>query len=208
MKSSLPHILALCLLPGLGVAQGVPTNDSGLTARDIVETGDRGADLAVQADKLAVRELIAEIEREQLETLQRILDAQTSFGGQGLPAMVSGLESGSGDPARSVEAVYGNADIDPNPGGAQMFGDAAENIEQLIIRVAQETSDFAGVGRAGLSPVQWRALLQALIFQCTPRREAGCCAAPPALRRRTRARRGVSWPWRAAARRRRRPRRR
>jgi hypothetical protein len=106
LKSSLPHILALCLLPGLALAQGVPTNDSGLTARDIVETGDREADLAVQADKLAVRELIAE--------------------------------------------------IDPNPGGAQMFGDAAENIEQLIIRVAQETSGFAGVGRAGLSPVQWR----------------------------------------------------
>ncbi|MEO9630124.1 MAG: lytic transglycosylase domain-containing protein, partial [Sulfitobacter sp.] len=143
----------------------MPTNDSGLTARDIVETGDREADLAIQADKLGVRELIAEIEREQLETLQQILDAQTSFGGQGLPAMVSGLESGSGDPARSVEAVYGNAAIDPNPGGAQIFGDAAENIEQLIIRVAQETSGFAGVGRAGLSPVQWRALLQALIWQ-------------------------------------------
>ncbi|MEO0831479.1 MAG: lytic transglycosylase domain-containing protein [Pseudomonadota bacterium] len=143
----------------------MPTNDSGLTARDLIETANRGADLALQADKLAVRELIAEIEREQLATLQRILDAQTSFGGQGLPAMVSDLESGSGDPARSVETVYGNADIDPNPSGAQMFGDAAENIEQLIIRVAQETSGFAGVGRAGLSPVQWRALLQALIWQ-------------------------------------------
>ncbi|MCX7561374.1 lytic transglycosylase domain-containing protein [Sulfitobacter sp. F26204] len=143
----------------------MPTNDSGLTARDIVETGDREADLAIQADKLAVRELIAEIEREQLATLQRILDAQTSFGGQGLPAMVSGLESGSGDPDRSVEAVYGTGEIDPNPGGAQMFGDAAQNIEQLIIRVAQETSGFAGVARAGLSPVQWRALLQALIWQ-------------------------------------------
>ena len=46
-----------------------------------------------------------------------------------------------------------------------MFGDASETIEQLIIRVAQETSGFAGVGRAGLSPVQWRALLQALIWQ-------------------------------------------
>ncbi len=165
MKSSLPHILALCLLPGLALSQGVPTNDSGLTARDIIETGDREADLAVQADKLSVRDLIAEMEREQLETLQRVLDAQTSFGGQGLPAMASDLESGSGDPTRSVEAVYGNAEIDPNPGGAQMFGDAAENIEQLIIRVAQETSGFAGVVRAGLSPVQWRALLQALIWQ-------------------------------------------
>ncbi|WP_121096791.1 lytic transglycosylase domain-containing protein [Roseinatronobacter ekhonensis] len=143
----------------------MPTNDSGLTARDIVKTGDRGADLALQADKLALRELIAEIEREQLETLQRIVEAQTSFGGQGLSAMVSGLESGSGDPDRSVEAVYGTGEIDPNPGGAQMFGDASETIEQLIIRVAQETSGFSGVTRAGLSPVQWRALLQALIWQ-------------------------------------------
>jgi hypothetical protein len=64
-----------------------------------------------------------------------------------------------------VEAVYGTGEIDPNPGGAQMFGDASETIEQLIIHVAQETSGFAGVGRAGLSPVQWRALLQALIWQ-------------------------------------------
>jgi hypothetical protein len=136
LKSSLPHILTLCLLPSVALAQGVPTNDSGLTARNIVETGDREADLAIQADKLSVHELIAEIEREQLETLQRILDAQTSFGGQGLPAMVSALESGSGDPSRSVDAVYGTGEIDPNPGGAQMFGDASENIEQLIIRVA------------------------------------------------------------------------
>lgn len=165
MKSKLPHILALCLLPDIVLSQGVPVNDSGLTVRDIVETGDREADLATQAEKRTVRELITEIEREQLETLQRILDAQTSFGGQGLPAMVSGLDSGNGNPDRSVEAVYGTAAIDSNPGGAQMFGDAAENVEQLIIRVAQETSGFAGVGRAGLSPVQWRALLQALIWQ-------------------------------------------
>ena len=128
MKSKLPHILVLCLLPGIALSQGVPTNDSGLTARDIVETGDREADLALQADKLAVRELIAEIEREQLETLRRILDAQTSFGGQGLPAMVSGLESGSGDPDRSVAAVYGTGDIDPNRGGAQMFALSAVDV--------------------------------------------------------------------------------
>jgi len=165
LKSSLPLLFWLSTAVSFAHAQGVPTNDSGLTVRDIVETGDRDVDLATQADKLSVRELIAEIEREQLETLARILDAQSSFGGQGLPAMVSGLESGGGDPARSVEAVYGSSEIDPNPGGSQMFGDAAQNIEQLIIRVAQETSEFAGVGRAGLSPVQWRALLQALIWQ-------------------------------------------
>ncbi|WP_201455788.1 lytic transglycosylase domain-containing protein [Tropicimonas marinistellae] len=165
MKSNLPHILLLSLLPVLALAQGVPTDDSGLTARDIVETGDREADLALQADKLLAREAISAIEQEQLGTLQRILDAQTSFGGRGLPAMVAGLEDGNGDPDRATEAVYGSAGIDPNPGGVALFGDAAENVEELIIRVAQETSGFTGVGRAGLSPVQWRALLQALIWQ-------------------------------------------
>ncbi|WP_420826279.1 transglycosylase SLT domain-containing protein [Shimia biformata] len=158
-------MLLAALLPAAALAQGVPTNDSGLTARDIVETGDRDADLAVQREKLAVEELLTEIEREQLATLRAILDAQTSFGGQGLPGMVADLEGGSGDPDQSAAAVYGSGDIDPNPGGAGMFGDAAENIEQLIIRVAQETHGRPGVGRAGLSVVQWRALLQALIWQ-------------------------------------------
>ena len=165
MRSRVAHILLAALLPAAALSQGVPTNDSGLTARDIVETGDRDADLAVQREKLAVEELLTEIEREQLATLRAILDAQTSFGGQGLPGMVADLESGSGDPDRSAAAVYGSGDIDPNPGGAGMFGDAAENIEQLIIRVAQETHGRPGVGRAGLSVVQWRALLQALIWQ-------------------------------------------
>ena len=165
MKFRVAHILLAALLPAATLAQGVPVNDSGLTARDIVETGDRDADLAVQREKLTVEELLTEIEREQLATLRAILDAQTSFGGQGLPGMVADLESGSGDPDRSAAAVYGSGDIDPNPGGAGMFGDAAENIEQLIIRVAQETHGRPGVGRAGLSVVQWRALLQALIWQ-------------------------------------------
>jgi len=165
LKCKLALLFCFSAIVSGAYAQGVPTNDSGLTVRDIVETGDREIDLATQAETLTVQQLIAEIEREQLATLERILDAQTSFGGQGLPAMGSGLEAGSGDPNRSIAAVYGSGDTDPNPGGTQMFGDAAQNIEQLIIRVAQETSSFAGVGRAGLSPVQWRALLQALIWQ-------------------------------------------
>ena len=165
MKFRVAHILLAALLPAATLAQGVPVNDSGLTARDIVETGDRDADVARQREKLTVEELLTEIEREQLATLRAILDAQTSFGGQGLPGMVADLEGGGGDPDRSVTAVYGSGDVDPNPGGASMFGDAAENVEQLIIRVAQETSGLEGVGRAGLSVVQWRALLQALIWQ-------------------------------------------
>ena len=150
---------------GLATAQGVPVNDSGLTLRDIIETADREDDLAVQRESLSVEELLAEIEQEQLAVLRNILDAQTSFGGQGLPGMVSNLEAGSGDADRSVAAVFGSGDVDPNPGGAVMFGDATENIEQLIIRVARETFGRPGISRADLSVVQWRALLQALIWQ-------------------------------------------
>ena len=147
------------------LAQGVPVNDSGLTARDLIETADREADLAVQRETLTVQEQISEIEREQLAVLDAILDAQTSFDRASITGMVTDLEGGNGDAHRSVAAVYGTADIDPNPAGDQMFGDAAANIEQLIIRVAQETHGRPGVSAAGLSAVQWRALLQALIWR-------------------------------------------
>lgn len=147
------------------LGQGVPVNDTGLTARDVIETADREADLTVQGDTLTVEEQITAIEREQLSVLDAILDAQTSFESASISGMVTDLDDGNGDSDKSVEAVYGSADIDPNPGGAQMFGDAAANIEQLIIQVAQETHGSAGVSAAGLSVVQWRALIQALIWQ-------------------------------------------
>ncbi|WP_366942616.1 lytic transglycosylase domain-containing protein [uncultured Tateyamaria sp.] len=143
----------------------MPVNDSGLTARDLIETADREADLAVQRETLTVQEQITAIEREQLAVLDAILDAQTSFDSASITGVVTDLESGSGDADRSAAAVYGTSEIDPNPAGEQMFGDAAENIEQLIIRVAQETHGRPGVSAAGLSVVQWRALLQALIWQ-------------------------------------------
>jgi hypothetical protein len=46
-----------------------------------------------------------------------------------------------------------------------MFGDAREGIEELTIRAARDTYNLPGVSRAGLSLVQWRCLLQALIWQ-------------------------------------------
>ena len=97
MQSSFALLFLLSTVVSAAHAQGVPTNDSGLTVRDIVETGDRDVDLATQADKLTVQELISEIERDQLETLARILDAQSSFGGQGLPKRPAALRA-SGAP--------------------------------------------------------------------------------------------------------------
>jgi hypothetical protein len=54
---------------------------------------------------------------------------------------------------------------DSNPAAARMFGDAREGIEELIIRAARDTHSLPGISRAGLSLVQWRCLLQALIWQ-------------------------------------------
>lgn len=142
--------------------QGVPTVDGGLIIRNELANLRRETDLATQAERVSTAQAISEIEREQLEVLQNILDAQTSFGGQNVPAMVQGLEDGA-LPEQSADALY--SPTDPNPAGNQMFGDANLNIEQLIIRVSQETHGLNGVSSAGLSVVQWRCLIQALIWQ-------------------------------------------
>ncbi len=154
---------ALCLIWATSsFAQGVPTVDGGLIIRNEAANLRREADLATQAERLSTAEAIAEIEAEQFEVLQNILDAQSSFGGQNIPAMVQGLEDGA-LPEQSADALY--SPTDTNPAGNQMFGDANLNIEQLIIRVAQETHGLNGVNQAGLSVIQWRCLLQALIWQ-------------------------------------------
>lgn len=144
------------------VGQGVPTVDGGLAIRNQAANAHREEDLDTQRERLTTAEAIAEIEEEQLSVLQKILDAQSSFGGQGIPAMVTGLEDGE-LPEQSADTLY--AAVDNNPAGDQMFGDANQNIEQLIIRVALETHGLSGVGSAGLSVLQWRCLLQALIWQ-------------------------------------------
>lgn len=162
MSKLLAYTTLGMLWSSAAVSQGVPTVDAGLAIRNQAANVHRESDLAIQRETLTVQEEIAEIEREQLRVLQQILDAQSSFGGQGIPELVASLESGAA-PEQSADLLYGEAD--PNPGSSQMFGDAALNIEQLIIRVAQDTHSLAGVGEAGLSVRQWRALLQALIWQ-------------------------------------------
>ena len=156
-------LTAICLIWATSsVAQGVPTVDGGLFVRNTAANVRRESDLATQQERLTTAQQIAQIEQEQLSVLQQILDAQSSFGGQGVPAMVSGLEDGA-TPEQSADTLYGP--VDSNPAGNQMFGDAALNVEQLIIRVAQETHGLSGVSQAGLSVVQWRCLIQALIWQ-------------------------------------------
>jgi hypothetical protein len=118
-------------------------------------------DLALQQDRLTTEEALEELEEGQLQALEDILDAST-LGSGNSGVLVASLEAGT-SPGSAADSLYGA--IDPNPGAAQMFGDAAGTIEQLIIRAAMETHNMSGVRAAGLSPKQWRCLLQALIWQ-------------------------------------------
>ena len=154
-------LVALLLATG-AFAQGVPTIDPrmAIEREAILEQGER--DLALQGERVSLQEALDEIEREQLGALEGILDATTAMGGDGAAGIIDDLETG---PATESGADILYAPDDPNPATGQLFGDASGNIEQLIIDVAKETHGLPGVGRAGLSVVQWRCLLQALIWQ-------------------------------------------
>jgi len=157
------HIFAglLCFAAPMSVAQGVPTFDAGMFLQRERVLQQAEQDLALQRDRLTKEEELEELEQEQLQALEDILDASTLASGNS-GALVASLETGS-SPESAAETLYGP--VDPNPGAAQMFGDASGSIEQLIIRASQETHHMSGVRAAGLSPKQWRCLLQALIWQ-------------------------------------------
>lgn len=163
VNSFRPHILAglVSLAAPMAFAQGVPTFDVGmfLQRERVLQQGEQ--DLALQRDRLTKEEELEELEQEQLDALENILNAATLASGNS-GALVASLEAGS-SPESAADTLYGP--VDPNPGAAQMFGDASGSIEQLIIRAAQETHHMSGVGAASLSPKQWRCLLQALIWQ-------------------------------------------
>lgn len=154
--------LLLALGPAtLAGAQGVPTFDLGafLQREQILSQGDR--DLALQRDRLSREEELSALEEEQLAALDDLLEA-TTLGTGDTGATIASLEAGRSEET-AADTLFGSTD--PNPAAPQMFGDAAGSIEALIIRAARETHGLPGVGRAGLSLVQWRCLIQAMIWQ-------------------------------------------
>ncbi|SPJ26334.1 lytic transglycosylase domain-containing protein [Palleronia abyssalis] len=187
MATKLPALMlctALTVLPGVAGAQGVPVFDAQKNAQiqGIIERTE--LDLLLQQDVLDTAERLVEIKQEQLDALADIHSTAT-MGDTNVSGMVASLEDNSSDETASDE-LY--SPVDTNPGAEQMFGavegeagnsepgtgggeveerfgDASGSVEGLIIRVAKETHGNAGVGTAGLSAVQWRALLQALIWQ-------------------------------------------
>ncbi len=119
-------------------------------------------DLAVQRDRLDGEAQALEWEQQQLEALDALLVTLSKSPTSGTPAMVEELE---GDGVTPASAAVLHGPTDPNPAAPRLFGDANVTVEELIIQVAKDTAGYPGVSAAGLSPVQWRCLLQALIWQ-------------------------------------------
>jgi hypothetical protein len=142
-------------------AQGVPILDPAQAVEHARQLAERLQDQAVQISKGDARGSIEDIKREQLDMLDQIIESGT-LSPQDMEATIQSLEAGQA--AESAAAnVYPESET--SLPARQLFGDARQTIEEIIIQGARDTYHHPGVARAGLSPVQWRALLQALIWQ-------------------------------------------
>jgi hypothetical protein len=147
--------LWLCLPVTAGLAQGVPTQDNAAIGQTIARVTALVQDLGTQGDKEAERSSIADVQADQLRTLEAISAALTGPGFD-----ISALE---GNADFGVASVYPNTDTSPM--NSRLFGEGRETVEMMIVRVAGEYAGAPGVARAGLSATQWRCLFQALIKQ-------------------------------------------
>ena len=147
--------ISLLLSTSSVLAQGVPTQDNAAIGQTIARVTALVGDLGVQSDKDTDRATLAEIQAEQLRTLEAI---SAAIIGPGFD--ISALE---GNADFGVAAVYPNTDTSPM--NSRLFGEGRETVEMMIVRVAGEYAGAPGVARAGLSATQWRCLFQALIKQ-------------------------------------------
>ena len=162
MARILPTLMVGASLAQPAAAQGVPTFDAEAFARTAALITQRDRDIALQEDRLTREQELAEIERQQLAALESTLEATTTSSSAAVAGTVAALEAGT-EEETGIAAVYPTED--DNPAAARLFGDARETVEELIIRAARDTHALPGVSAAGLTPVQWRCLLQALIWQ-------------------------------------------
>ena len=146
----------LALLGGGALAQGVPVVDGQSFAEKLRAFAQLERDEDTQVDKANNRAEIKDFQQQQIEALDNMIAAFSSVS-TFQTAFLGGDASMEG-----VQEVYGPL---ANPGGRFVFGDARENIEEIIIRGSRDTYGLPGVSAAGLSPLQWRCLMQALIWQ-------------------------------------------
>ena len=148
--------LVALMLSSTAMAQGVPVVDQAKNAKEAEITAQMEADLALQRQKAEEARKRLEADRQQLKTLGDVSGGMTlPDGGTGAAAMISDLEA-AGD---GKQAVYAT---DNSAAAEQLFGEGRENVEQIIIRAARDTHHLQ---KAGLSLIQWRCLVQAMIWQ-------------------------------------------
>ncbi|QDA36031.1 lytic transglycosylase domain-containing protein (plasmid) [Paracoccus liaowanqingii] len=148
--------LIALMLSSTAMAQGVPVVDPAKNAREAEITLRLEADLVLQRQKAEEGRRRLEADREQVAALETVTEGMTlPDDGAGAEDMARGLEDGAA-PAADVYATENSAAAD------RLFSGARENVEQIIIRAAADTHHMQ---RAGLSPIQWRCWLQALIWQ-------------------------------------------
>ena len=147
--------LCACIHATSGFAQGVPTQDNAAIGQTISRVTALVQDLGTQSEKEVERSSIADVQADQLRTLEAISAAMTGPGFD-----ISALE---GNADFGVASVYPNTDTSPM--NSRLFGEGRETVEMMVVRVAGEYAGAPGVARAGLSATQWRCLFQALIKQ-------------------------------------------
>ncbi|MFN4128351.1 MAG: lytic transglycosylase domain-containing protein [Paracoccaceae bacterium] len=143
------------MLSSTAMAQGVPVVDPAKNAREAEITLRLEADLVLQRQKAEEGRKRVEAEREQVEALEAVTEGMTLPDNGAAEETVRGLEEGF---APSAE-VYAT---DNSAAAGRLFSGERENVEQIIIRAARDTHHMQ---RAGLTLIQWRCWLQALIWQ-------------------------------------------
>ena len=144
----------------MALGQGVPTIDLNQLQQNLQVLTQQLADIERQRGKQQRRGDISRLHEEQLAALDEIIGSTRPTGNSG--NMITDLEGGE-SPSSAASRLY--SPDDANAASPELFGDAKATVEQIIIRAAQATHNRPGVGKAGLSLVQWRALMQALIWQ-------------------------------------------
>ncbi|MTE01699.1 transglycosylase SLT domain-containing protein [Paracoccus sp. YIM 132242] len=161
-KSVLAMVLiASVTLPVTVVGQGVPIGDFKRIALEVLGLREEAAKTAEMQDKNQERLRQVEARVDQLTAAQQTLDLLTETS-RFVPGLEGAGVSGGG-------AFMGAAEIYPiednNPYAARIMGDAPVTIEQMIADTAQKHAGHPALAHAGISAVEFRCWLQALVKQ-------------------------------------------
>jgi hypothetical protein len=154
-------LLLLSLSTPASAFPGKEVFDAGRRLQEVAKLDQMLEDLGIQFLKKDTQDAILKSDDKLISELDKLIAAGTLP--QASAVSIRTLEQGSGNPRATVSQLYNPQDT--NPAAAQAFGDASLTVEQVIIEGAKETYSLSGVSQAALSQPQWRALLQALIWQ-------------------------------------------